>query len=133
MSVNVTDYEWYDPRLGKHRTGYYMDEFLTENLMGIPKYLDKAWDVVGIVSGHGKVRIGKSTMALQVAYFIAWMLAGGRMNKVNNPDPPLRSAHKIPGSHKVPGSNASKWIWYVSEKPKKKITFSIEENIVFSP
>lgn len=37
-----------------------MDEFLAINLMGVPKYLDKSYDCVGIVSGHGKVRIGKT-------------------------------------------------------------------------
>ena len=59
MSMNVTNFKWYDERYQKERTGFYMDEFLAINLMGIPRYLDKAWDVVGIVSGHGKVRIGK--------------------------------------------------------------------------
>jgi intein/homing endonuclease len=44
----------------KWRKGYYMDEYLAINLMGIPKYLAAAWDVVGIVSRHGKVRIGKT-------------------------------------------------------------------------
>jgi intein/homing endonuclease len=43
-----------------NREGYYMDEFLAINLMGIPRYLDKSYDCVGIVSGHGKVRIGKT-------------------------------------------------------------------------
>ena len=56
MSINVTSHKWYDERYQKERIGYYMDEYLAMNLMGIPRYLDKAWDVVGIVSGHGKVR-----------------------------------------------------------------------------
>lgn len=72
--MNVTDFEWLDerflksrppwksPTTGKmiNRVGFYMDEYLAINLMGIPAYLKKAWDVVGIVSGHGKVRIGKT-------------------------------------------------------------------------
>jgi len=58
--MHVTDYEWYDEKYKVNRIGYYMDEFLAMNLMGVPRYLDKSYDCVGIVSGHGKVRIGKS-------------------------------------------------------------------------
>jgi len=64
---------------GKEVGGMYIDRWLKENLDGIPPFLKKSWDVVGIVSGHGKVRIGKSTMALQIAYYIAWILAGGQV------------------------------------------------------
>lgn len=60
-------------------TGFYMDGYLKKNLDGIPKFLKKEWDVVGIVSGHGKVGTGKSTIALQVAYYLAWILAGGKV------------------------------------------------------
>jgi len=56
MSMNVTDFKWNDERFGKVRVGYYMDEYLAINLMGIPKYLKRSYDVVGIFSGHGKVR-----------------------------------------------------------------------------
>ena len=56
MSIQATDFRWYDEKHKRERVGYYMDEFLAVDLMGIPKYLDKAWDCVGIVSGHGKVR-----------------------------------------------------------------------------
>jgi len=90
-----------------------MDEFLGINLMGIPNYLNKAWDVVGIISGHGKVRIGKSTLAQQIGYFLAWLLAGGRMESRVDPDGVKR--------------------WFVAREPKKPVRFSLEENIVFSP
>jgi len=67
LSMNITDFEWLDehfiksrrpwrsPTTGKmiNRVGFYMDEYLAMNLMGVPAYLKKAWDVVGIVSGHG--------------------------------------------------------------------------------
>jgi len=87
-----------------------MDEYLAINLMGIPSYLKKAWDVVGIVSGHGKVRIGKSTLAQQVAFFLAWQMAGGRM-----------------------GQETEKSKWTVVKKPDKPVRFNISDNIVFSP
>lgn len=107
----VTDIIWEDKRFpGKKRRGYYMDEYLAMNLMGIPDYLSKSFDVVGIVSGHGKVRAGKSTIAQQIAFFIAWMLAGGKMLQ-------------DPGTKK----------WYPGIKAHKKIHFTIEENIVFTP
>lgn len=51
--MTVTNHKWFDQRYQKERIGFYMDEFLGINLMGIPRYLKKAWDVVGIVSGHG--------------------------------------------------------------------------------
>lgn len=55
-----------------------MDRWLKENLDGVPFFIEKKYDVVGIVSGTSKVRLGKSTVAMQVAYYIAWILAGGR-------------------------------------------------------
>jgi hypothetical protein len=87
-----------------------MDEFLAINLMGVPRYLDKSYDCVGIVSGHGKVRIGKSTIAQQIAYFLAWLIAGGKMTK-----------NDISGK------------WFIKKEAVNKINFNLEENIVFSP
>ncbi|MFI5405044.1 MAG: hypothetical protein ACHQ1D_00880 [Nitrososphaerales archaeon] len=108
MSI-VTDFSWYDPRKKHVREGYYMDYFLARNLLGIPKYLAAAWDVVGIVSGHGKVRIGKSTLAQQVGYFCAWMMAGGVM-----------------------GEDERKGKLFVKKKPTKEVRFAME-NLVFTP
>lgn len=110
MSMQVTDILWYDERFKKHRRGYYMDEFLAINLMGIPGYLAKSYDVVGIISGHGKVRVGKSTITQQIAYFVAWMLAGGSM-----------------------GQDNATGRWFVARKPEKKVRFTLEDNIVFTP
>jgi len=53
---------------------YYMDGYLKENCDEVPKFLKKAWDCVIIVSGSGKVRIGKSTLAMQIAYYEAYIL-----------------------------------------------------------
>jgi hypothetical protein len=108
--MHVTNFEWYDEKHRMNRIGYYMDEFLALNLMGVPRYLDKEYDCVGIVSGHGKVRIGKSTISLQVAYFIAWLVAGGKMTQ-----------NKLTGK------------WFVSKTPNKDVNFNLEENVVFSP
>lgn len=82
----VTDFQWKDERMSKdpvkypmwicnqkwnsnygkpvNRIGFYMDEFLALNLNALPNYLKNAWDAVGIISGHGKVRIGKTLKGL---------------------------------------------------------------------
>ncbi len=49
-------------------------------------------------------------MAQQIGYFLAWLLAGGKMGR----DSPTEK-------------------WYVSRLPKKKVNFHLKENIVFSP
>ena len=95
-------------RNGNITEGMYIDRWIKENLDGIPSFLKKSWDVVGIVSGHGKVRIGKSTMALQIAYYIAWILAGGKV--IANEDGKVMEI--IP--------------------PKKEVKWSLD-NVVFSP
>ncbi len=92
----------------KELTGFYMDGFLKENLDDVPIFLKKAWDCVGIVSGHGKVRIGKSTLASQLAFYISWLLAGGIV-KTNEENQVIEI---IP--------------------PKEKVRFNLKENVVFS-
>lgn len=89
-------------------TGFYMQGYLKSNLDPIPQFLKKSWDCVGVVSGHGKVRIGKSTLAAQVCFYIAWLLAGGIMS-VNE-----------------------KGKAFVEKKPTKEIRFNLKENVVFS-
>jgi hypothetical protein len=54
-----------------------------------------------------------STMAQQIAYFLAWMLAGGRMESRIDPDGIKR--------------------WFVARAPTKPVRFSLEDNMVFSP
>lgn len=108
--MQVTDFKWMDPKFKKGRIGYYMDEYLAINLMGIPKYLKRSYDVVGIFSGHGKVRVGKSTLAQQVGFFMAWMIAGGSMAR-----------------------EESTGKWFVATRPTKEVRFCIENNVVFTP
>jgi hypothetical protein len=92
----------------KVHTGFYMDGYLKTNLDGIPRYIEKDWDCVGIVSGRGLVGVGKSTLAAQVAYYLAWRLAGGEML--------VNEKNQVTGM----------------VKPKKKVRFNLRENVVFS-
>lgn len=108
--MQVTDFKWTDPKFKKTRVGYYMDEYLAINLMGIPEYLKRSYDVVGIFSGHGKVRVGKSTLAQQVGYFLAWSISGGSMAR-----------------EEATGK------WFIATKPSKEVRFNIEDNVVFTP
>lgn len=64
---------------GKEQKGFYLDRWLKENLDGIPSFIAKDWDLVGVVSGSGLVRSGKSTLAIQIGQYIAWRIAGGEV------------------------------------------------------
>jgi len=87
---------------------FYMDKNLRANLKEIPRFLNKSYDCVIIVTGHGKVRIGKSTMAQQIGYYAAWLLAGGKkkpkkklvpfdnINIVFTPDQLVGLAQRLP-------------------------------------
>jgi hypothetical protein len=100
---------------GEPQEGFYMDGYLKENLDGIPYFLSEGYDCVGIVSGRGKVRIGKSTMAIQTGAYIAWRLAGGKLK-----------------AHQEEVDNKTKWIIDEVINPKKEIKYTLKENIVFS-
>jgi len=69
-----------------------MNNHLRSNLKEIPRFLKKGYDCVIIVTGHGKVRVGKSTIAQQIGYYAAWLMAGGK---------------KKPKKKKVPFTNAN--------------------------
>lgn len=102
---------WTD-KFGKKREGFYMDGYEVSNYISIPRYLDKGYDCVGIVSGHGKVRIGKSTKASQTCYLIAWLLAGGKL--------------------KIRVDKDNKWEVLVNKPPKNGVKFNLYENVAFS-
>jgi len=110
--VHVTDKRWIN-KGGDIQVGYGLDGYLAENLYGIPAFLKKGWDCVGIISGRGKVRSGKSTIGAQIGYYIAWLLAGGEMD--------LRRNDKNIFINPV-----------VTKKPTSKLKFSLK-NYVFSP
>ncbi|HUS48549.1 MAG TPA: hypothetical protein VMZ91_00145 [Candidatus Paceibacterota bacterium] len=97
-----------DKKKEKEITGFYMDGYLMKNLNPIPQFLKKSWDCVGIVSGRGKVRVGKSTMAAQVCYYLAWLLAGGQM--------------EVDDKNKI----------LEVKKPTSPVRFNLKENVVFS-
>lgn len=104
----VTDTFW-ENLSGDKKKGYYMDGYLAENLSGVPSHLKKDWDVVGIISGSGKVRVAKSTLAMQCGQLVAWLLAGGEIN----------FDRESPNYGKV------------LKSPDKPINFNLKENIVF--
>jgi len=110
--VIVTDIKWRD-KSGEIREGFYMDGYLAENLYDVPKFIKKDRDVVGIISGHGYTRNGKSTLMAQIGSFIAWRLAGGEMNLKRDDN----------GKFINP---------IVTKKPTKPIKFSLK-NLAFSP
>lgn len=93
---------------GREQKGFYMDRWEKENLDGIPKFLAKDWDVVGVVSGSGLVRVGKSRKGIQTGIYIAWRIAGGKVIADEN-------------------GNTIKII-----PPTKKLNFTLN-NVCFSP
>ena len=81
----VTDVKWRDKERVM-KVGYYMDGTLVENLVPIPQFLARDRDIVGIVSGRGMTRNGKSTHGIGIGYFITWLIAGGRMDTRRDED-----------------------------------------------
>ena len=63
-----------------------MDGYLAENLQHIPKFLAQDRDIIMIVSGRGKTRTGKSTIAAQIAAYADFLLRGGRMDLRRDPE-----------------------------------------------
>lgn len=110
----VTDIKWTSNNGKTSHIGYSMDGYLAENLYSIPSFIKRDWDCVGIVTGSGLVRVGKSYMAAQVGYYVAWLLAGGDMDLRRDPET---------GRFISPG---------VIKHPDKPVNFSLY-NLVFSP
>jgi len=116
MTIRVTDKVWKNKK-GDIQYGYGMDGYLAENLEPIPNFLKRDWDCVGIVTGSGLVRVGKSYLASQIGYYVAWLLAGGQMDLRRNPETEYKTFIN-------PGG--------VLKKPTKPVKFGID-NLVFSP
>lgn len=109
----VTDYKWIN-KSGELKQGFYMDGYLAENLGPVPKFLASDRDFVGIISGRGETRTGKSTITSQIGYYLSWLIAGGEMDLRRDKD-------------------TGKFIYpVVKNKPIKPVNFSLN-NLVFSP
>ncbi len=108
----VTDVKWIDKN-GEAKQGFRMEELLVENLAPTPDYIAADHDLVGIVSGTGQVRNGKSTLGMQIGFFLAWLQSGGRMD--------LRKHES--GGYINP---------VVKKSPNKPVRFGFE-NIVYTP
>jgi len=102
----VTNLKWKN-KSGEERQGYYLDNLLVEHMDGCFNIWKKDLNVKGIISSQGKQRMGLSTMAMQVGYYLAWKMAGGEM--------------EVEKDNKNCGS--------VLKEPTKPINFS-SENIV---
>lgn len=103
-------------KTGKFRLGFPIDGYLKQNLDGIPNFLKKGYDCIGIISGMSKVRIGKSSIAIgTVGSYLAWLLAGGK--------------HLC---HQETKENKLVWITDKIKKPTKKINWNLKENVCFS-
>jgi len=111
--VLVTDVKRFIKSKKEWKQGFYMDGYLAENLQHIPQFLKRDFDCVGIISGRGKVRTGKSTIASQVAFYCAWLLAGGEMCLERNEEGRFINPRVI-------------------KKPDKPLNFSLK-NYVFDP
>jgi len=72
------------PAKGKCKAGFHIDEVLKANLDLYVKNAKNDWDFVLIISGGGQVRVGKSVLALQLAYY--WK---DQMKKVHGIDVPF--------------------------------------------
>jgi len=75
---------------GKNKAGFYMEDVLKSNLDIYVKNAMRDWDFVIVVSGGGQVRVGKSVLALQIAYY--WK---DQMKKVHNVDVPFNLKDNI--------------------------------------
>ncbi len=110
----VTNVKW-KTKAGTPRVGFYMDSILAENLAPTKKFLEKDFGIVGLITGSGKTRCGKTRVAFMVATYQAWIIAGGEMDFSRNPD----------GKLKYPSGR-------IKTYPTKPLKFTLD-NVVFNP
>lgn len=79
-----------DRMFGGRKKGFTMSLILKEIIDGWVKNVVNDWDFVLIISGGGQVRVGKSVLAMQIAYY--WK---DRMKKVHNIDVPFNVKENI--------------------------------------
>lgn len=77
---------------------YWMDPYLIANLETLLHNIKNDWDFMLLITGDGMVRVGKSEIAQQIGYYVAWRL--GTPFSVDNicfSGEELRAqAHKLP-------------------------------------
>jgi len=68
--------DWFPNPKNPKKSGFYMNKTLKENIDALLKNASKKadWDFVGIISGRGQVRVGKSVLAMQIACYWIYML-----------------------------------------------------------
>jgi len=59
---------------GQRSPGFYMHETLKENLDLLLKNVKRDWDFVITISGSGRVRMGKSLLGIQIAFYWNYMI-----------------------------------------------------------
>ena len=77
---------------------FWMDGYLIPNLKTVCYNLRNDWDFVFIVSGNGQVRVGKSVLAQQIGYFVAYHMKTpfNIDNIVFSGDELIKKAHQKP-------------------------------------
>lgn len=69
--------DWFPPhyfsgiRYYNYKPGFFMDDFLKEQLDILIKNIKNDWDFTIIISGRGEVRVGKSVLGMQIAAYWA--------------------------------------------------------------
>lgn len=109
----VTNIKW-NTKAGTPRVGFYLDAILAENLAPTGKFIKKDFGIIGLISGGGKTRTGKSRIMFAVGTYISWVIAGGEMDFSRNED----------GKLMYPSGRIKKY-------PTKPLNFTLN-NVVFS-
>ena len=68
---------------GQRSAGYFMNDTLKENLDLLLKNITKDWDFVITISASGRVRMGKSVLAMQIAVYWNYMIE--KLYGIKNP------------------------------------------------
>lgn len=77
--MNVTDHHW-NTKAGTPRIGFYMDSILAQNLAPIGKFVKRDFGVLGLITGSGQTRVGKSRKMFALMVYIDWCIRGGEMD-----------------------------------------------------
>lgn len=78
--------------------GYWLDPYLISNLDSVIHNLNNDFDFVWLVSGDGMVRVGKSVIAQQIGYYVAYHMKTDFTlnNLVFSGDELIKRGHELP-------------------------------------